>query len=69
VVAEGDAVYELRRRLRDCTNVMIMGAEEDGTIPWRDGFFSVVCALNVKEPTAEMRRVLQPEGRTVTGSP
>ncbi|HYO82605.1 MAG TPA: hypothetical protein VES20_14470 [Bryobacteraceae bacterium] len=68
VVAEGETVYELRRALREFPNVMVTPAGADGVIPWRDGFFTVLWAAEPGEAGAEMRRVLQPDGRTFTGS-
>jgi hypothetical protein len=61
-VLEGDAIYEARRLLRDCPNVMMVPAEPDGTLPWREGFFSVVVAPALAEPTPEILRVLAPGG-------
>ena len=64
VTAQGDDVYEMRRRLRDHNNVMITGSEPDGVVPWRDGFFTVVVApsrTSVREQ--ELRRVLSADGR------
>lgn len=61
-VLEGDAVYEARRLLRDCPNVMIVPAEADGILPWKEEFFSVVFAPALAEPTTEILRVLAPGG-------
>jgi hypothetical protein len=61
-VLERNEVYEARRALREFSNVMITPAEADGTLPWREGFFSVVYAPHVAEPSAEMFRVLAPGG-------
>ena len=65
IAAVGDAVYELRRKLRDHSNVMITGRETDGVIPWRDGFFTVLVAAAGALRQDEGTRVLAPEGRIV----
>jgi hypothetical protein len=53
-----DEVYAGRRIVRDHDNVMFTPADPDGSIPWRDGFFTLIWAPGVPEPTGEMRRVL-----------
>jgi hypothetical protein len=49
-----DAVASLRRDLRDITNILIVGADEDGAVPWVDGYFTRVIAA---EMTPELQRV------------
>ena len=61
-VLDGDAVYEARRALRDHANVMITPAEADGSLPWKDDFFTVVYAPAAGEPSREMLRVLEAGG-------
>jgi hypothetical protein len=61
-VMDRDAVYDARRSLLDRSNVMIVPAEGDGTLPWKENFFSVVYAPAAAEPSGEMMRVLQPGG-------
>lgn len=61
-VLDRDAVYEARAALREFDNVMITPADDDGTLPWRDEFFSLVYAPSVSAPSAEMLRVLASGG-------
>jgi hypothetical protein len=61
-VVERDATYEARRLLRNHPNVMITAAEADGSVPWRDDFFSVIYAPDLTEPSREILRVLAPGG-------
>jgi hypothetical protein len=61
-LVEEDEVYAGRRLVRDHDNVMFTPADPDGLIPWRDGFFTIVWAPGLVEPTAEMRRVLAENG-------
>ena len=61
LVREED-VYEGRRLLRDRDNAMFTPADPAGSIPWREGFFTVIWAPGATEPTEEMRRVLTPTG-------
>jgi hypothetical protein len=61
-VTAGEEVYEARRLLRDFPNVMITPAEPDGSLPWREDFFTVVYAPGHTEPVPEMLRVLAPGG-------
>lgn len=69
-VLDGDAVYEARRALRDYANVMITPAETDGSLPWKEDFFTVVYAPESTEPSPEMLRVLEPGGTVwVAGGP
>jgi protein-L-isoaspartate O-methyltransferase len=69
-VLDGDAVYEARRALRDHANVMITPAEADGSLPWKEDFFTVVYAPAAAEPSPEMLRVLEPGGTAwVSGGP
>jgi hypothetical protein len=65
VVVSEDDVYAGRRIVRDYDNVMFTPADSGGLIPWRDGFFTVIWAPGVTEPTPEMRRVLAPTGAIV----
>ena len=55
-IPEGDAVYEARASLRDYPNVMIIPADPEGSIPWRDEFFTTVYAPHADQPTREMLR-------------
>jgi hypothetical protein len=55
-------VYELRRVLRDLDNIMFAPADQQGMIPWRDGFFTQIYAPAHDGPSAEMLRVLSPGG-------
>ena len=65
-----DEVFEARKGLRDFPNVMIVPAEADGTIPWREDFFSVIYAPALSEPSAEILRVLAPGGTAyLSGGP
>lgn len=57
VLAPAGAVGELRRELRDMTNVLIVPEDEEGTVPWADGYFTRVIA---PEMTAELQRVVSP---------
>ena len=59
---EREQVYEARAALRDFENVMIAPAEENGTLPWKDDFFSVIYAPGLSSATAEVLRVLSPAG-------
>ena len=61
-VLDRDAVYDARATLRDFDNVMITPAEEDGVLPWREDFFSVIYAPSLTAPTPEVLRVLAPGG-------
>ena len=61
-VLEREQVYEARSALRDFPNVMIAPAEEDGILPWREDFFSMVYAPHLPAATAEVLRVLSPRG-------
>ena len=61
-VLDREAVYNARATLRDFENVMITPAEDDGILPWKDDFFSIVYAPSLKEPTPEVLRVLAPGG-------
>jgi hypothetical protein len=61
-VVERDDTWQARRLLRDYANVMITPADSDGSLPWRDDFFSVVYAPGLTEPSREILRVLAPGG-------
>ena len=61
-VLERDQVYEARAALRDFLNVMIAPAEENGALPWKEDFFSVIYAPGLGSATAEVLRVLAPGG-------
>ena len=65
VLVSQDKVYEGRRIARDLTNVMFTPEDPSEQIPWKDGFFTVVYAQGVPEPTREMLRVLEPGGALV----
>jgi len=65
VLVTQEEVYEGRRMARDLSNVMFTPADESGNIPWRDGFFTVVYARGMPEPTRDMLRVLEPDGDMV----
>jgi hypothetical protein len=67
-VFDGDGVYDARAALRDCSNVMIVPSDPEGTIPWKDEFFSVVYAPSASRPTVEMLRVLVSGGVAITAS-
>ena len=54
VLAQAGAVGDLRRELKDITNILIVPEDEDGTVPWVDGYFTRVIA---PEMTPELRRV------------
>jgi hypothetical protein len=60
ILTSGEQVYEGRRLVRDCENVMFTALDETGVIPWRDGFFTMIHSTG--EPTSEVLRVLAPEG-------
>lgn len=62
-LANGDALYEARRELKECANVMVTPGEPDGMLPWKDEFFTVVYAPTAAEPSEEILRVLQPGGQ------
>jgi len=62
VIADGDAVHELRRELREVDNVMIVPSEQDGSIPFSEKVFSVVSAPDAAEVTEDLLRVLIPGG-------
>lgn len=64
-ILDPDAVYEARAALRNFSNVMIVPADPEGTLPWKDEFFSVVYAPSAAEPDREMLRVLAPGGRAL----
>jgi hypothetical protein len=69
-VLDGGAVYDARAELRDFTNVMIIPADPEGKLPWRNDFFTTVYAPEVTNPTAEMLRVVVPGGTIfVAGGP
>ena len=59
-----DRLHKLRRDLHDLENVMVAPASEDGGIPWRESFFSVVFAPDEAEPSADVLRVTAP-GATI----
>jgi hypothetical protein len=58
IAADQDAVYDLRREVRDLENVMVTPADPEGTISWKDEFFTIVYAPHLKELSGEMLRVL-----------
>jgi 23S rRNA (guanine745-N1)-methyltransferase len=41
----------------------------DRALPWADGSFDLVLSLTARRPAAELRRVLQPEGRLLVTIP
>lgn len=65
--APSEAVADLRRELRDIGNVLIVPSEQDGTIPWADGYFSVLWAPHAEHAEVEFTRVLVPGGRCILG--
>jgi hypothetical protein len=65
VFVSQEEVYEGRRMARDLSNVMFTPADASGEIPWRDGFFTLVYARGISEPTPDMLRVLEPGGDLV----
>ncbi len=63
VLVPADAVAELRRELREVTNVMVVPEDpEDGAVPWADAYFTRIWAPGKGEITPELQRVLQPGG-------
>ena len=69
-LVSADDVFETRRLLRERPNVMIAPADPEGTLPWKEEFFSVVYAPDMPAPSAEMLRVLVPGGTAwVAGGP
>jgi hypothetical protein len=57
-----DEIRAARKALADLDNVLFVLLPEDGTIPWKDEFFSKVIAPEQVEADAESLRVLAPGG-------
>ena len=64
-LVEGDQVFEGRRLTRDFENVLFTPVDPTAEIPWRDGFFTLVYAPALQEPTLDVIRVLAPGGAAV----
>jgi hypothetical protein len=62
-LGEDGEVRSARRALADLDNVMFVPVPGDGSIPWREEFFSRVIAPSHREAEPEMLRVLVPGGR------
>lgn len=66
LLAEGDDLYEWRRRFAAREDVMVSPGNRN-EIPWSDGCFTLIVDTSSQPPTAEMYRVLDPvRGRIVT---
>jgi hypothetical protein len=63
-LAPEDRVSDLRREVSNVENVMVAPAADDGSIPWKEAFFSVVVAPDLVHPSAEVLRVAAP-GATI----
>jgi len=61
-LATGEQLAGARKACRNRDNTMFTPAEPDGSIPWRDEFFSKVFAPDQEELNAEIMRVLIPGG-------
>lgn len=57
-----DEIRNARRRFAELDHVMFTPGTRDD-IPWRDGSFTLIIDASPEAPSAEMRRVLHPEGR------
>lgn len=62
-LGEDGEVRSARKALADLDNVMFVPMPGDGSIPWREEFFSRVIAPLHREAEPEMLRVLVPGGR------
>jgi len=61
LVAERTALAEARREYSSMENVMVSPGDRND-IPWGDRRFTVILDETADKPTAEMLRVLAPEG-------
>ena len=59
VLASGDALYELRRRLAAHENVMVTPGDR-AQIPWQNAYFTLIVDPTGEPPTPEILRVLDP---------
>ena len=62
IVVEDADLAAVRQECSGADNVMVVAADPDGSIPWRDEFFSKVFAPNIDKPEEELLRVLGPDG-------
>lgn len=62
VIAGDDEVRAARRAFAQTENIMFVPKADDGSIPWRDGFFTAVMLCVPGRPD-EVNRVLAPGGR------
>lgn len=65
-LTEAGAISLARREALHLENVLFVLAGSD-EIPWQDGYFNWVVGPEGAPMTAEVRRVLHPEGRYVAG--